>query len=331
MNKTTIKTLETVTHLINKGKVLALAGDENILSQLPKGNWIAGSTPYFITEKDGGEFNKEKIYVEEIPDFSEEFKIETYDEYNFDEISDNIYENGFTIFIIPAFSEIHEYFALNNMKIKKLFKNPFVGWVSGFDLNSENVSAKIFNGLTGEVNSDKAIAIHIKLPDNKKAGVNIVNIFNQNKNADEIKFLKSGFSADECLINDKKENFADYISDNKIDTKLPLVADYSGIKINVSIKAVDNENKTVHFYAPVFQNRIYKTADIIENYANEFKIKVPKLYNQPAFSCNCILNYLYGELENNKVSVGGPVTFGEIAYNLLNQTLVYMTINEVNN
>ena len=109
------------------------------------------------------------------------------------------------------------------------------------------------------------------------------------------------------------------------------MADYSGIKINVSIKTVDNENKTVHFYAPVFQNRIYKTADIIKNYANEFKIKVPKLYNQPAFSCNCILNYLYGELENNKVSVGGPVTFGEIAYNLLNQTLVYMTINEVNN
>ena len=47
----------------------------------------------------------------------------------------------------------------------------------------------------------------------------------------------------------------------------------------------------------------------------------------PEFSCNCILNYLYGELEG-KVTEGmyGPVTFGEIAYQLLNQTLVYVRI-----
>ena len=110
--KKTIETVETVSKLINEGKLLSLAGDEKVLSQLPKGNWIAGTTPYFITEKNGGEFAQDKIYVEQLSDFSEEYKIETYSEDNFDEISDNLYENGFTIFIIPAFSEIHEYFAL---------------------------------------------------------------------------------------------------------------------------------------------------------------------------------------------------------------------------
>ncbi|NPA69128.1 MAG: hypothetical protein GXO50_11005 [Chlorobi bacterium] len=328
MNKAATKTVEAVTKLLEEGKKLALAGDEEVLSKLPEGNWIGGTTPYFITEKDGGEFNKEKIYAEEIPEFAEDIKIKTYDEYNFDEISSNFYDNGFTLFIIPAFSGIHEYFALNNWKIKNLYKNPFVGWVSGFDLNTENASAKVYNGLTGEALTDKAVAIHVKLPDNKKAGVNIVNIFNQDKNADKIEFLNTGFEAEECLINDKKVNFADYLSIKNIDTKLPLVADYSGIKINVSIKAVDTENKKVHFYAPVFENRIYRTAEPIKDYTKEFKIKVPKLYNEPAFSCNCILNYLYGELENNKLSIGGPVTFGEIAYGLLNQTLVYMTVND---
>lgn len=50
---------------------------------------------------------------------------------------------------------------------------------------------------------------------------------------------------------------------------------------------------------------------------------------QPAFSCNCILNFLYGGLEGERaLPIGGPATFGEIAYVLLNQTLVYMEIDD---
>ena len=47
------------------------------------------------------------------------------------------------------------------------------------------------------------------------------------------------------------------------------------------------------------------------------------------FSCNCILNYLYSELEGKKTGgITGPITFGEIAYQLLNQTMVYLTIED---
>ena len=42
---------------------------------------------------------------------------------------------------------------------------------------------------------------------------------------------------------------------------------------------------------------------------------------------NCILNYLYCELEGRKIPpYYGPVTFGEVAYQLMNQTLVYCEI-----
>ena len=42
-----------------------------------------------------------------------------------------------------------------------------------------------------------------------------------------------------------------------------------------------------------------------------------------SLSCNCILNFVYGGLEGKKTpGFTGPVTFGEIAYILLNQTLV---------
>ena len=45
------------------------------------------------------------------------------------------------------------------------------------------------------------------------------------------------------------------------------------------------------------------------------------------YSCNCILNYLYGDLEGKKTGgFTGPVTFGEIAYILLNQTLVKLDV-----
>ena len=46
-----------------------------------------------------------------------------------------------------------------------------------------------------------------------------------------------------------------------------------------------------------------------------------------SFSCNCILNFLFGELEGQKIGdLHGPVTFGEIGYQLLNQTLVVLRI-----
>ena len=47
------------------------------------------------------------------------------------------------------------------------------------------------------------------------------------------------------------------------------------------------------------------------------------------YSCNCILNYLYGEMEGKSVSgFTGPMTFGEIAYMLLNQTLVRLELQK---
>ncbi len=39
------------------------------------------------------------------------------------------------------------------------------------------------------------------------------------------------------------------------------------------------------------------------------------------------MNFLYGELEGQRISdLQGPVTFGEIGYQLLNQTMVVLRI-----
>ncbi|MCB0414559.1 MAG: hypothetical protein KDD50_09505, partial [Bdellovibrionales bacterium] len=86
--------------------------------------------------------------------------------------------------------------------------------------------------------------------------------------------------------------------------------------------------KVVNFYAPVFPNVEYKLAKPIENYASQFEKSIPQEAGDLTFSCNCILNFLYGELEGKQINVNGPMTFGEIAYQLLNQTMVYVTLDK---
>ena len=42
-----------VTNMIRAGRKLLLAGDDLLLSQLPRGNWVGGTNPYFATGAGG--------------------------------------------------------------------------------------------------------------------------------------------------------------------------------------------------------------------------------------------------------------------------------------
>ena len=320
--------VEKVKDLINEGRVLALAGDERVLSQLPQGAWIGGTIPYFM-DIDKGKFSQDMIYVNELEDAENSISIITYDENNIDYIVKDAYNNGYTLLIIPPFQNIHHDFALKAEDMEGLYNNPIVGWVCGIDLNSNDIPYT-FNGLTGEKYTDKAIAIHIELPETKFAQIEIFNIFERDESSPEIEFYVDSFEVVNCLIDGKDMNLAEYINEHKLDTKLPLIADYSGASINVSIKEIDLENGMVSFYAPVFQGKKYKFAKPIEDYVRMFEVKTIDYNSDAAFSCNCILNYLYGELENKKINkIKGPITFGEIAYQLLNQTLVSLSVDEL--
>jgi len=68
----------------------------------------------------------------------------------------------------------------------------------------------------------------------------------------------------------------------------------------------------------------------VGDYEQEFLSRVPKDTGAAPYSCNCVLNYLHSKLDGARTGeLTWPFTFGEIAYQLLNQTLVYLTINEV--
>jgi len=318
-----LKTLDETTKLINKGKLLHIAGTEELLKDLPKGNWIGGSTEYFMAN-DGGVVSGELLFVTEFP--YENFTIKSYKTEEINTVASDAFDNGFSILIMPFDRAVHKEYSQNAANYKDMFLKNITGWVAGKNLGIPIQTPIAVNGTTGETYISKAVALHLEVPADRIVSINIVNIFEQDESSPVIEFIEEGFKAQKCLVNGKEVLLSRYIKRNKIDTKLPLVGDYSGYGVNISFKSI--EEGIVNFYAPVFKGIKYKMAKSISNYEMEFNNHLTGLSGtEVVFSCNCILNFLHGELEGKRIeNFTGPITFGEIAYQLVNQTLVYVTV-----
>jgi hypothetical protein len=232
------------------------------------------------------------------------------------------------VVVLPATSEVHLRYAAEAPEFTGLFARPVVGWVSGVHLDDlGQVAPKAFAG-RGDAGSDtKAVVLHARLPDGMLASVDIVNLFTQG-DGPVLTFDATGFAQGKVNVDGEPRDFAEYLTDIDHDTRLPLVADYFGAMINVSFQDVPDDGGPVALYAPVFDGVEYKLAAPIGDYVAEFGARMPSGQVSPAFSCNCILNFLYSDLEGKETGdVHGPITFGEVAYQLLNQTLVYLTIH----
>jgi hypothetical protein len=314
---------EKASQLIADGKLLHIAGAEALLKKLPQGNWIGGSTEYFMT-KDGGKISGDLLFVTEFP--YKNFVIKSYNAQDIRQISTDAYDSGFTILIVPFDSAVHKEYAQNAASYDQMFLRGIVGWISGVNLEKPNQTPIAVNGITSEAFADKAVALHLQTPQDKTVSINIINIFEQDTSSPVIEFTNEGFHVTKCLVDGKETIFADYLKEKTIDTKLPLVGDYSGSGVNISFKSV--ENGVVHLYAPVFRGIKYRMPKAIPDYEKAFAARLENISDKNiVFSCNCILNFLYGGLEGkNTGAFTGTITFGEIAYQLVNQTLVFVTI-----
>jgi hypothetical protein len=316
--------------MIGEGRVLLLAGDENLLSKLPAGKWIGGTSVNFVSSE-GGTTERDRIFVTDITEHASKATIRRYDADTLGSLASDYPENGFAVIIVPGLSDIHATFAKEIQSVVGVFNTPLIGWISGVHLSEIGKRApKCFAG-TGAPLTHEAVAMHVTLPSEQAAKIDIINLFKPG-DGEVITFDSEGFASEgKCRIGGVPTSLASYIADRKIDTQLPLVADYNGAMINVSIQSVDAAGGKVQFYAPVFKDTKYRFAKPVPDYAGVFAKGVhDKDAHKIAFSCNCILNYAYADLEGKKTgSFVGPITFGEIAYMLLNQTLVYLSIENV--
>lgn len=314
--------------LIDAGKRLHIAGDECVLRQLNRGTWIGGTTPYFITDR-GGLVEREKLFVTPLPDYLTDVATAMIDIGHIPAIITEAPRHGFTLAIIPGFSDIHTAYGLTADGIPGIHDTPVVGWVSGVHLSELDArTPKVFDGATGEGSDHRMVVLRATLPQGKIAEVGRVNVYVPGQ-GDEIVFRESAFSARDCTINGQAENFHDYVVRTKLNTELPLVTELSGHNINVSFRAVDAATRSVTFYAPVMKEHVYRLATLAGDYRETLVDAMKKLDLSPVFACNCILSYRYGRLEGEKhIPVPGPATFGELAHMLVNQTLVYLSVRD---
>ena len=316
-------TPEEVSSMIRAGKSLLLAGDAKLLSQLPAGNWIGGSTPYFILYPVNRITSFDKIFVTSLPDFVTTTEIREYDETTIQNIFNEGPENGFTVLIMPFASPVTVNYSLNATNYENFAVHPVCGWLAG-QPNEILMTEKSYSasGIGPCLFSEKAVAMHISLPESKFAEISIFNPYKQG-DGDSIMFDHSSLTVTDAIINGETRNFAEYLREIGFDKQIPLVTNYSGVMINVVI--LDAGESEVYLTAPVFKNVDYRIATIDNN------ITEPSLVSDRIiFSITCVGNFFHPDYcEKYLRKMNGPAVFGEIAYQQIGLTTVSVTVDDV--
>ncbi len=317
-----------VNAMIAEGKSLFLAGSPEVLAQLQPGCWIGGTIPYFMSET-GAVCTEQGVFVTEVPSFVTGIDVRWYDADELQSLYDDAPANGFTFLLMSPSAPFLEAFAERAPECDGFLLKPMVGWVAGVHLSQlGKLAPLVFDGRTQTSSSQKALAMHVTLPAGMFADIEIVNIFTSGM-GDTIGFPRSGLDVTTCTVNGLETNFAEYVVNGHLDQRLPLMAEYGGSLINVGLQTVDAETGRSRFYAPVFAGVEYRFAAPVGDYAAAFARALAQ-DGHSLFSCNCILNYLFGELEGRPAGdAAGPFTFGEIAHQLVSQTLVRLRIGKV--
>lgn len=319
--------LKDTIRLIENGYRLILSGDESILKELPRGNWIGGTSPYFMT-KNGYFMTRDLISVVVLPPAITMVTTQFYDADALRGIAADGSEHGFTVLILPRSSSLLQEFSKNVASYPGIFNRPLIGWVSGVAMHERTTTqAKVVDGVTGEWSADRGIALHATLKPQVVAEVGIVNPFRQG-DGDSITVDLAGFVFRQVRINGRLTDLAAYLRETQTDVRLPLVANYTGALVNVSIRSVDHDSGEVTFFGPLFPHVEYKLAAPAQDYKQVLDSKLKQIQPPPLLMVSCVLNSVYAEATS--VCDGhilGPISFGEIAYGLLNQTAVYMVLH----
>ena len=323
--------VEEVIALIEKGDTLLLAGDSPLLSVLPKGKWIAGVTSLFIEKGKALATTREKIFVHNMTDIAADVKLEVYDASNIHKIYDDAFNNGFSVLVIPFHSDVKNEYALNCMNYSNFARRPVCGWISitPFYTGDPKDVSIVFSGESGLSYDNAGVVMHLALPPEKYAELHTFNPYVPER-GDVIHFEENGVQAEYVLINGVRQNFRQYMIDQKIDrspkTNNVLVGDYAGILINTVIlpELENTDEKYVTLGNPVFKDISYSFATLN---SEESYDKMQHIEDEIVFSFSCATNFVFpDDFVKYLTHTNGPFVFGEFTYFLLINTTVYVTV-----
>jgi hypothetical protein len=325
--------------MIREGRVLLLAGAEDELARLPEGCWIGGTAGYFITPH-GGTPAEGQIFYADFTCIATSASWRRFAGDDIHQIAEDYPENGFAILLLPGCSNLLGHVAGRIMEFNGLYNVPLMGWVSAVPLlgvpdNPPAARPKVFAG-GPQAEDERAAVLYVSLPPHYFAQLHVANLFAPGDGPD-IRFLPPGQPGDaDCLIGGERGNLARYIADQGIDRRLPLVADHEGALLNVAILNADEQSGRTLFLAPVSPALTYRFAETILDYEAEFFRAAEEIaLDQAAHACICVLHYYHAGLAGPErphgvpwrgPAITAPVTFGQIAYTVLNQTLTCLSI-----
>ena len=326
-----------VIDLINKGHIMLLSGSDNALKGLPKGKWIAGTTPYFM---DGtGKVDEENIFVDDFTSIAKNAKVATYDTTNIHEIAKNGFANGFIVMTIPIDTEIYFQFSTNSLEYDDVLNNPLVGYVACCNFedygNFGKLKTFVASGSDAQLLSDKAVALYVELPDDLSARAEIINLDTIDSSTKKVVFPKTSFFQSDCLIDGKPGNIADYF-ENYVKPRMggkgytQLITSQNGALINRDPKVVDVEKGTASFFSPVYADDEYYLVKAGIDYLKLFNDALSAKGDTQIAACfSCISYFFGGEFNGRTICKNGVYAFGEIGYQLLNKTIVTLEIDKV--
>lgn len=336
--KSGMYSFEETSQMIRSGLVLAIAADTAFLEKLPQGTWLGGSSPYMMSDK-GPIYTNQHAFVQVMPNAVISPKITAYDRTNMSQVFNDGYESGFSMIVVPFLSEIYGEFFLKVPHFPNFARQPLVGWGTGPAYeNLGKVSGTVHDGSTGAIYTDKALVMHLNLPASYQTDVNVLTAFDEiDPTSDVVTFLEDAYEVKEAMINGKKIDFVKYLIEkglnfsttDNIDNR-PLNGNLNGIQLNAMPLQHNKEKGTIVFAAPIFKGVEYRFSKPInpESWTQAFKSKFPTQdTDKMAFTCNCAGSYF--RLQGQTLGkFAGPYVFGEIAYHLFNNTLVYLNVED---
>jgi len=325
-----------VAAMINKGDILLLAGDAVLLSTLPKGKWIAGTTSQFIENGKTLLTTREKIFVHNMTGIAVHAKFKVYDASTIKNVYDDAFDDGFSVLITPFHSDVKDEYAINCMNYSNFASRILCGWISVTPkyTGDPNDVSLVFSGETGLSYDNAGVVMHIELPTGKYAEIHTFNPFVPER-GDVIIFEENGNQFEKVLINGIKQNFRKYMSVNNIDlspgNNNVLVGDYAGMMINTVVmpELEGADEKYVIVGNPVFKGIPYRFAKLNseESYDN-----IQHIENEIVLSFSCATNFIFPDDFSKYLNrTHGPFVYGEYTYFLLNHTTVYVTVGNSDN
>ncbi len=327
---------ESVVKLIEEGHVMLLSGSDKTLAGLPKGKWVAGTTPYFM---DGvGKVDEENIFVDDFTDIAKDAKIEVFDSNNIHEIAKKGYANGFIVMSLPIDTDIYFEFSTNSLEYEDIYNNPVVGFVACCNFNDYGnfgqLKTFVGSGLDGQLYPDKAVALYVELPDNMAARAEIINLDTIDESTSKVVFPKTSFFQSDCTIDGKPGNIADYF-ENVVKPKMggkgytQMITSQNGALINRDTKVVDIKKGEVSFFSPAYEGDEYYLVKPGTDYLKLFNEAIKSKGDSNIAACfSCISYFFGGSFEGRTICQNGCYAFGEIAFQLLNKTIVTLEIDK---